>query len=178
MAWVNTKCFHCVPLIWLLGRVAGLLIQATECRSGTAHAHTHFRSIGWCLRPHVIVQPSLPVQLLGYPDGTQWINARLVDYLSINKHLRGTAERGYLRTLPLGSSADDTAATCVVAVSLLVGIVTPGMSTSWDHQLIGDVRFLSAISGHVKTISVSERRRYICNVFSYWLRSFSRDLGR
>ena len=122
MAWVNTKCFHCVPLIWLLGRVAGLLIQATECRSGTAHAHTHFRSIGWCLRPHVIVQPSLPVQLLGYPDGTQWINARLVDYLSINKHLRGAAEGGYLRTLPLGSSADDTAATCVVAVSLLVGL--------------------------------------------------------
>ena len=31
------------------------------------------------------------------------------------------------------------------------------------------VRFLSIISGHLRTLSASEKRRYICNVFSHWL---------
>ena len=36
--------------------------------------------------------------------------------------------------------------------------------------------FLSVISGHVKTVSSSERSRYNFNVFSNWLRPFSNDL--
>ena len=31
------------------------------------------------------------------------------------------------------------------------------------------VRFLSIISGHLRTLSASKKRRYICNVFSHWL---------
>ena len=37
------------------------------------------------------------------------------------------------------------------------------------------VDILSVISGHVRTLSANERRRYICNVISHWLRSFTRD---
>ena len=35
------------------------------------------------------------------------------------------------------------------------------------------VRFLFIDSGHMRMISSNERRLYICNVFSHWLRSFS-----
>ena len=35
---------------------------------------------------------------------------------------------------------------------------------------------LGTIPGHVRTLSANERRRYKCNVFSYWPRSFSNVL--
>ena len=38
------------------------------------------------------------------------------------------------------------------------------------------VCFLPAIWGHVRMVLANERRRYICNVFSHWLRLFSCDL--
>ena len=40
------------------------------------------------------------------------------------------------------------------------------------------VSVLAVDSGHVRAVSASERRRYICNVFSHWLRLFSRDLNQ
>ena len=45
----------------------------------------------------------------------------------------------------------------------------PRASVAWDH-------ILSPVSSHVRTSSANERRRYICNVFSHWLRPFSRAL--
>ena len=41
---------------------------------------------------------------------------------------------------------------------------------STDHQW-KKCRF----EGHVRTVSATERRRYICNVFSHWLKPYSCD---
>ena len=43
------------------------------------------------------------------------------------------------------------------------------------HGIAIGVNFLSATSGHVRTTPSNERRRYICKVFSHWLRPLSRD---
>ena len=39
------------------------------------------------------------------------------------------------------------------------------------------VCFLCPIPSHERTASTNERRRYICNVSSHWLRPFARDLS-
>ena len=46
---------------------------------------------------------------------------------------------------------------------------TPSRSL-WCHCKV------CSVLGHVRTVSANERRRYISNVFSHWLRRFSHDL--
>ena len=44
-----------------------------------------------------------------------------------------------------------------------------------DLSTLVKVHILSIASGHMRMVSANERRRYICNVFSHWLRPFSCD---
>ena len=48
---------------------------------------------------------------------------------------------------------------------------------SWYwKQVKTKVHFLSPDIGHMRTVSANERRCYLCNIFSHWLKLFSCDL--
>ena len=55
--------------------------------------------------------------------------------------------------------------------------------TQWQYRAAqlpashAKVRFLFIVSGRVMAVLANEQRRYICNVFTHWLRTFSHDLG-
>ena len=54
----------------------------------------------------------------------------------------------------------------------LTGEYKIGIRTTYGFQKI---RFLPIIPGHVKTVSVSERRYYICKIFFDWPKPFQFD---